>query len=451
MKKTLLILIMFLLIPGVLAGISVTLDKSEFNLGDKLSASALILEENDIEGFFRVSIVCDNKTFEYYATPISLRANINKNIDIPDFALFEELLGECYLDFVIKSQKEYIIDEAPSALFTVSNALNIFLSKSSFTANPGEEINIQGSVKKIYDVNVDKANVTLILDNKTIPFTVRNGIIDYSLKIPSDIKSYTHFISIIAQDKYGNKGKEVIQLEINPIPTIIETELNKDLFIPSETLEIRIKLLDQANDLMDGIINFEIINPDNGKIYMQTASSDSTLSYTFEMYAMPGKYRLRSFLNDVLAEDIVTMQEYEKLKATLEGDIIYIENIGNIDYNKKNVIILEDDKNNEYIIQKKIKLRPGEFMTIDLSKEVPEGNYKVELPEGIIEDVPIEDNRGFLKKTEQGISKITGSIVGTSDKALMTPFMASIILIAIVLTLIIVANKDKIKRLFKRD
>ena len=90
-------------------------------------------------------------------------------------------------------------------------------------------------------------------------------------------------------------------------------------------------------------------------------------------------------------------------------------------------------------------------MTIDLSKEVPEGNYKVELPEEIIEDVPIEDNRGFLKKTGQGISKITGSIVGTSDKALMTPFMASIILIAIVLTLIIVANKDKIKRLFKRD
>ena len=442
---------MFLLIPGVFAGISVNLDKSEFNLGDKLSAGALILEENDIEGFFRASIVCGNKTFEYYATPLSLKANINKNIDIPDFALFEELLGECYLDFVINSQKEYVIDEAPSALFTVSNALNIFLSKSSFTVNPGEEIKIQGSVKKINDVDVDKANVTLILDNKTIPFTARNGIIDYSLKIPIDIKSYTHFISIIARDEYGNKGKEVIQLEINPIPTIIDTELNKDSFIPSETLEISIKLLDQANDLMEGIINFEIINPDNGKIYMQAVSSDSTLSYTFEMYAVPGKYRLRSFNNDVLTEDTVTMQEYEKLKVTLEGDIIYIENIGNVDYNKKNVVILEDDKNNEYIIQKKIKLKPGESMTIELSKEVPQGNYKVELPEEIIENVPIEDNRGFLKKTGQGISKITGNVIGTSDKALMTPFMASIILVAIVLTLIIVANKDKIKRLFKRD
>jgi len=450
MKKGIVFFVVFLLVPSVFADITISIDKSEFNLGDKLSASVDIIEEEDLEGFFRLSILCDNNTFEYYATPISLQANVKKVIDIPSIVLFEDFVGECYLEGVLKSPKDFIIDQAPSALFTVSDALNIFLPKSTFTLNPGEDINIKGNVKNIYDANIDKANVSLILDNTTKTFTIKNGILDYNLKIPSDIKSYTHFMGITVEDNYGNKGKEVIQLEINPIPTKIETILNKDLFIPSETLQIEITLLDQADDFMDGMINFEIINPEKGKIHLEDVRSDGIIKYTFEQDAIPGTYKLRSFLNDILTEDNIVMQEYEKLKISLEDTIVYIENIGNIKYNKKTTIILEDENNNEYIIRKKINLKPREVTTIDLSKEVPSGNYKVQLPEETVENVPIEDNRNFAKKTEQAINKITGKIVGTSDKALMTPFTASILMIIIIATIIILINKNRIKRLFRR-
>ncbi len=448
MRKLILFLTIFLLIPSVFAGIAVTIDKSEFNLGDKLKANVEIIEENDLDGFFRLSVICGNKTFEYYATPVSLRANVNKKIDVEPMVLFEDLLGECYLEGVLKSPKDYTVDQGNSALFTVSDALNIFLVKSSFTVDPGESINIEGSVKKIYDVNIGKADITLVLDDKTTTFAIK-GIIDYNLEVPSDIKSGTHFMDIIAQDSYGNKGKEIIELNVNPIPTIIITELNKDLFLPSETLEVGIKLLDQANDLMEGIINFEIINPENGKIHMQTVDSDSVVKYTFEQDAIPGEYKLKSFLNDLLKEDFIVMQEYEKLKVSLEGNLLYVENIGNVKYNKKNTIILEDDKNNEYIIRKKINLKPGEFTTIDLSKEVPEGNYKVELPEETVENVPIEDNRNFVKKVGQGIGKITGNIVG-AEQAMKVSNFAFYFIIVVIITMVVITNRKKIKKLIRK-
>lgn len=448
-KKRLLLTIFLLLIPSVFAEITITIDKSEFNLGDELAAGVEIIEENDLEGFFRLSIICDDNTFEYYATPISLEANVNKEIDIPYLVLFEDFIGECHLDGVLKSQKDDIIDQTPSTLFIVSNALNMFLSKSTFTSNPGEEINIKGSVKNSYDTNIDNANITLILDNEITTFAIKKGIIDYNFKIPGDIKSGDHFMDITIEDNYGNKGKEVIGLEVNQVPTTIDTKLNKDLFIPSETLQVEITLLDQADDFIDETINFEIINPENGKIYLEEVRSEGIAKYTFEQYAVPGEYRLRSFFNDIVTEDIVAVQEYEKLKLSLEDNIVSIKNIGNIKYKKKSTIILEDEKNNEYIIRKKLNLVPSEFITIDLSKEVPEGNYKVELPEETVENIPIEDNRNLLKKTGQSLSGVTGKIVGTSDKAIFSPFTAAVILVLMII--VIGINKNNIKRLFKRD
>ena len=52
----------------------------------------------------------------------------------------------------------------------------------------------------------------------------------------------------------------------------------------------------------------------------------------------------------------------------------------NVDYEDEITILLEDGED-KYLLNEKISLKPGESVSIDLSKEVPQGTY-VNLPGG---------------------------------------------------------------------
>jgi len=114
-----------------------------------------------------------------------------------------------------------------------------------------------------------------------------------------------------------------------------------------------------------------------------------------------------------------------------------------------------DDKT--YLINKKINLEPEQVITIDLSKEVPQGTYDILLPKEIvektsevesednesvqevveqtnlIENVQIDDNRNLLKKTTAGVSGITGAVVGAAGYVSSRPVLAAAILALIIL------------------
>ena len=71
---------------------------------------------------------------------------------------------------------------------------------------------------------------------------------------------------------------------------------------------------------------------------------------------------------------------------------------------------------------------------------MPEGIYNItiETKEGIettnvTEDVPIDDNRNVIKKTADGMSAITGAVVGAAGYVASNPMLASVILILIIL------------------
>ena len=138
-----------------------------------------------------------------------------------------------------------------------------------------------------------------------------------------------------------------------------------------------------------------------------------------------------------------------------EAGIVYIKNIGNVDYDEEVTIILEND-GKKYAINKKISLKPKEQIVIDLSKEVPEGNYEITLPaldgsdingnaieeslntsQNVFSDVPIEDNRNALKKTADGVSAITGAVVGAAGYIASRPALATTILVLIIIGVVL--------------
>ncbi len=139
-------------------------------------------------------------------------------------------------------------------------------------------------------------------------------------------------------------------------------------------------------------------------------------------------------------------------------EVVIVENIGNVEYDDETTIVLESDGKN-YLINKKIKLDPGEIMNIDLSKEVPEGTYDVVLPdteenesklENIIEDVSISDNRPAYKKVGSGMGAISGAVVGASDYIASRPILASFILIVIIIVIVGYYSKGAIANTFKK-
>ena len=148
-----------------------------------------------------------------------------------------------------------------------------------------------------------------------------------------------------------------------------------------------------------------------------------------------------------------------------EGSFVHVENVGNIDYNDETTIILENN-DGKYLINRQIELKLGEKITIDLSKEVPQGTYDVILPEeavatgeakksdenksaqetveqqNVIKDVAIDDNRPMLKKTANVVSAITGAVVSTAGYIASKPALAATILILIVLGTVAYYSKD---------
>ena len=111
----------------------------------------------------------------------------------------------------------------------------------------------------------------------------------------------------------------------------------------------------------------------------------------------------------------------------------------------------------KYLVTKKISIDPGKVLSIDMSKEVPEGVYSILLPlkkdieaikqtinqtaqglsnlagenstvQKILADSAlIHDNRPVYKKIAAGISSISATLVGSNGAITKVPWLAPLV------------------------
>jgi len=147
------------------------------------------------------------------------------------------------------------------------------------------------------------------------------------------------------------------------------------------------------------------------------------------------------------------------------GNVIQIKNIGNVDYSDETTIMLEEGEKKR-LVNKKLNLKPGEIIKIDLSKEVPTGIYAVTLPEeyagkdgsgmeltrkNTLLGVEIQDQRSVIQKSLQGISTITGAVVSATKIVVSRPKLASAIMITLILGIITFYSRDFIIQTVKKN
>jgi len=228
-------------------------------------------------------------------------------------------------------------------------------------------------------------------------------------------------------------------------------------------------------------IDIKIVGPDEKVIVEKKVQSMSSLVFETQKNQMPGTYVMLSNYKDIEEKNTFTIEEIKKVEMNQEGSLVYVENIGNVDYNDEITIILESD-GKKYLVNKKIKLKPLEKISLDLSKEVPQGVYDITLPEetveelsteedeaekinesaqdvfgpvNLIKNVPIEDNRNVIKKTGDGLTAVTGAVISTAKIIASKPTLASIILVVIILGTVTYYSRgflvEKIKRKKPQD
>jgi len=470
MKKRALIMIFFLLMPGVFATIDVQQGEDNYNIGDKISVSVSVIEELDVDGFFKAKLECTGYAMQYFVTPISLEKNFRTSVTVPDLTATKEMIGSCKIKAIIE-EAEGAVDSAYTDEFEVENILDI--SCEADEAIPGKETEVSCIVKKLSGEIVSSGTARLNYGKKEYSKNLEAGMSSFSIPIAADSQPGMQKMAVEAEDTKGNYGDFILEFNVKAIPTRLENRVNKESFNLGETLEIKPVVYDHIDGFMNSTIALELTDPEGKKLISNDVLSGGTVSYTFNSYTLPGDYKIKSSSEGLASERIVRMEILSKLKMAYSAEKVIVENIGNVFYDDKTTIVLEDEEGKKYMIEKRLKLEPGEVKEIDLSKEVPYGHYDVVLPvseeepgdeekpddEGepaadnedskVIDNVEIHDNRPVYKKVgsgvEEGFGMVTGAAIGTVGYVATKPLAASIILSVIILVIVLFYSRDFIK------
>lgn len=456
MKKGAFIVAFLLLIPLVFAEINIKQNMDYYNLGDKISVAASVIQDTDVDGFFKASIDCTNHIMQYFVTPISLEKGFRTSINIPDLTVTKNMMGNCKIEAILEASNG-TVDAKYTDGFKVENELNI--SCEPVEAMPGEEVEISCTAKKLSNELLSRGTAELDYGSKEYTANIEGGSFSFTIFIQKYTPSGIQKVSIDVEDNKDNYGDLILEVTVKGIPTKLENIVNKESFKPGETLEIRPVLHDHIGDLINATISLELADSEDKKLISKEIQSNEIISYIFDSFALPGDYKIKSYSERLSKENIVKVESLSKLEMKYSNEKVIVKNIGNIMYNDKTTIVLENEEGKKYLVEKRLKLKPGETKEIDLSKEVPYGNYDIVLPtdsseknetkDNIIENVEIHDNRPIHKKAgevgEAGLGMVTGAAIGTVGFISTRPLAASIILVVIILVIVLFYSRDFIK------
>ena len=484
MKKYYLFLMILLTIPYAFADIIVATDQSVYNFGNKIKASASILQDKNFDGFLKLSIVCGSYKLNYFLTPISLEPNFRTAASVPEVVATPSMHGNCTITADLTTDETNIIEEKQSNSFSVTNQLNVLAVKSKITSLPSDTIHVAGVVNEAAGNNVLKAAAHATLDGQSHPIEIIDGKFNITLDLAKNIKSGKHDITISASDSKNNIGEALMELEVTAVPTYLKIDLSGNIILPGSRINITSSLYDQADDLINESLDLGLTSPNGDKMFGKIVQSNEKIDYEFSQYAEPGVYALVSTYKGLLAQVLINIETVRHVNINYANESVVIENVGNVPYIDEVALYLKNEFK-KYDITRNIKLEPGKILEIDLSKEVPSGIYDVVIPikeglepiesrigqilqnsielsqenlsiilpnaDGVLANsVSIHDNRPIYKKFSSGMSSVTGYLIGADGLLTKNPIMAPLLLVILVVFLVFRYGRKPIMKLLKR-
>lgn len=496
MKKGLLIILLIcLLLPVATANIDIDgPTQSKFNVGDKISVSGSILEDEDISGYMQLTIVCYDQEFPLQRVPIEISSGEKvffSALNLPNILVTSSMEGYCHIQaelivsnnvvedevsssfevvrdmegsfdvsdslfqlgdtmsFTGKVEKmdgsnvdgsaeiyfeqdniEYLVDSVPvtggyinydysfvggypdkysinlvvrdyygnvqsfsnAGSFELMDDLYVYVESDKESLLPGETLTVSGEVQTAQQDEISTGSVVISFGDNLYSTSLSAGAYSYSFVVPKDIESGDHKVEIEVEDGYGNSGLTYKTVEVEPLATRIEVKISNSSFMPQDTVEVKVGLYDQADELMEGLVNLVVYDSGEDIVSTRNVESGEELLYEIPQFGEPGLWRAIVTLEELSDEDSFTVSTFSDLEIYMEGEILYIRNIGNTKYTDDIELEVEGEDGATYKIKRTKNLAANETMIINLAEEIPSGSYSVGLPTGLsVNDLVIEN------------------------------------------------------------
>jgi len=377
MKRALtlfLIPIFLLSLPFTFATIDLTLEgQSPYEIGEMMTVYVSVKGESNHDGRLSVSIVCDYINMELLDVSLKIEAGIRTHVSVPEFKLKPDMKGTCYIQSSFKT--EYGITKYSQS----SDSFSIVESTGKTEEN--------------------ETNQTVLLENET-----------------------------------ANVEEQVIQLTVEQTPTKIVQDLVSNV-LPGDEIEIKVTLFDQTNEIMNETLLLHIYDAPDNMVFQKEIKSGSSIKYEIPFGAIEGDFKVWTTYESMGKEDRFYVGLISKLKVTQEGALIRIENIGNALHDEDTTLVLQSE-GQQFSVTQHLTLQPGEMEIINLANKVPDGEYEVIFPESEEEEtntlITINGQAIDEISTETFMSQITGAAITTINTVLTRPFLASVIVLALV-------------------
>ncbi len=418
-----------------------SIDPGDVQLGDsiKLIGTVTKLNNEKISGFVTVYVKQENNTF------FSDQAKIEEG-ELNFLYTPSSILGGVYNIEILASDvygNQFLFENA--ATLRIYDKLVVSASLDKLQLLPEDSITVSGVVKK-QNAELADAIIKIKFDNSEFETTAVKGEFSKQFRINKDVKSKYHDVTVIATDVNGNSGEKKLQFYVNPIPTSIKNELDKNTYMPGEDIKIKVLLYDQGNELVEDNVLIQVYNPSNNKIYETTAAVNSEITYKISEFSDPGKYSIRSSSSNLEAENEFNLGSVKDLSITLNGQELLLKNIGNVKFDDVlEISAYKDGKT--YIVRKNTNLNPSEELILYLYKDLNSGTYTLEIPYKSLkfENVNIIDERSFFEKIGDGLKQMTGGVVGvkgtTPSKTPLYVLLIIVLAMGILITIVRVKNK----------
>lgn len=432
-KKSLFSVILFMLLISMISFISAEIFISQpqqvYNLGDNFDVEIEV--DQFADGYFDADLVCSEGETEnlFHGVLTAKVIQISRQLNS---VYIGNLRGNCYI------QATYADETQSGESFKISDEIKISLELKEIGIKAGEKVSIKGKATK---ENGEAVNgfINVKIGNETkVSGSVNNGVFDLSFNTKQDMPSgqYNIEVEIYNEGNDGqrlNQGEDLINLIVKQDPSWIDIAIDKQVITPNQNIMIIPSLYDKANSDLPEELILRIIS-ESGVEFEKIVTGGQELIYTIKSNHVVGYSRIIVSYDNLSAEKIIDVQEYEKISIEVINSTVIVKNIGNVEYNGPIEIMIGDKT-----IIKNVRIPLGGSKTYELS--APNGEYSL-----IISGKNSDYNQEGVALTGDAIS--INEIGRQAGIFLMYPLVWIFILLIIVAVIYVMYMNNKKKKTF---
>ncbi|MEK6974377.1 MAG: hypothetical protein AABW41_04045 [Nanoarchaeota archaeon] len=405
--------------------------------GDNVNGVGTLYIEKDDKNYYTSNLEIKNSKFEFKSRLESIpEGSYHINLAVNDLFGNEEFFWNAATLNVYQKFK-----------------INALLDKQQY--NPEESLKLRGTVERTIGTKIEKAEAKITLDENEYITEIVNNKFELEIPLSSGMKSFYHDLAITVTDEFGNMGEKTLRVYIIPKEVKLESGVSKDLFSPKEIITFSPKIYDQAADTIQDTVLLTLIDSKNSKVFEKQIPTNEDFSFKLNQFASPGTWQYTLKSKTLAQKDSFNVDTVEDIQVSLQGQILKVRNIGNINYDPRLEITATDSKNIPTTFYVTTGIKPNQELLYPLYKGLKPDTYEIYINNKgeKFENINVADTRDLPGKVTDFFKQATGAVVGAPGTSNDYKPLAFTLLVlgALLLSLFFVTFRRKARYEISRD